>query len=738
MRNALGLDKVPTLTDGDGSWMLDEVHAARQDGLWPFVPPPESHFMKYKVVEDGATAYWSLDGHTQEDINGYDLSHPSGMEFGNSLLALEPEGESLIASTGSRPPFDTRITNLTLECWIEYSGTPMAAGFYYIGDGGLRGYGLRIDNGSGGSGTGMSVLLGGTSWNALTSNPQVPVGVPVHVVLTRDTSTWRLYFDGVQVATGTANPSAISTSDTVSISGSANVKIDAVAFYPFPLTPTQVQEHYDYGSTPFTPPLRWEPRYYSQDVVDDGAAAYWKLDDDDAVAREEIAGLEGAYQGSYVQGMPGALKDSSQPNRALDVSGPGYVQVPDHATLDFTTAISLECWVYNKGNSTTDQYIVLNKENSYELGIGPFATNNLLEVALWTTSSWAWVSSGYEVPTNVWTYIVVTYAAATGRIKFYANGALVADVAHPNGGNLAPTSQTFRIGGREGSPTAWFNGHIDEVALYPHALTIEQIRQHYARGAATKMTGGAVTTVGGDQIHTFTSSGTLVVSKPTYVRALLVAGGGSGGGDIGGGGGAGGVLHVTDHALSPGEYVVTVGAGGAQTVAYGEGFDGENSVLSALTAIGGGGGRADGSTEVGRPGGSGGGAASFGGGKAGGAGTEGQGNNGGAGANTTSWSSAGSGGGGGAGASGTDGGLNAGGSGGAGVANDITGTNVTYGGGGAGRSYSGSHGTGGAGGGGGAGAAGTNGLGGGGSGGSNGGGVGLAGGSGIVVIRYTP
>lgn len=479
MRNALGLDKVPTLTDGDGSWMLDEVHAARQDGIWPFVPPPESRFMKYKVVEDGATAYWSLDGHTQEDINGYDLSHPSGMEFGDSLLALEPGGKSLVASTGSRPPFDTRIANLTLECWIEFSGTATSAGIYYIGDGGLRGYGLRMGDGSGGSGTGMTVLLGGTSWNALTSNPQVPVGVPVHVVLTRDSSTWRLYFDGVQVATGTANPNAISTSDTLSISGSSSIKIDAVAFYPFALTPTQIQEHYDYGSTPFTPPLRWEPRFYSHEVIEDGAVAYWTLDDSDTTARDKIAALNGTYEATYSH-VSGPLDDFSNPNMGLDVSSQGYVQVPDDPTLDFTAAISMEFWVYNLGNSGPPQYIVLNKESSYEIGIGVLAANQLA-VALWTTASWAWVDSGYVVPTNVWKHIVVTYDGPTGRIRFYSDGELVGETAHPNGGNLTPTNQTFRIGDREGATADWFNGYLDEVALYAVALNGEQVKRHYLR-----------------------------------------------------------------------------------------------------------------------------------------------------------------------------------------------------------------------------------------------------------------
>jgi hypothetical protein len=50
-------------------------------------------------------------------------------------------------------------------------------------------------------------------------------------------------------------------------------------------------------------------------------------------------------------------------------------------------------------------------------------------------------------------------------------------------------------------------------------------------------TGGTITTVNGYTIHTFTSSGSFVVSGAGDVEVLVVAGGGGGGGNHGGGGG---------------------------------------------------------------------------------------------------------------------------------------------------------------------------------------------------------
>jgi hypothetical protein len=272
--------------------------------------------------------------------------------------------------------------------------------------------------------------------------------------------------------------------------------------------------------------------------------------------------------------------------------------------------------------------------------------------------------------------------------------------------------------------------------------------------ATPKFVGGTLTTSGGNQIHTFTSSGTLSPLTPVTASYLVVAGGGGTSLDRNGGGGAGGLLTSSTTLYSGATYVVTVGAGGAGgsgTANATSAQDGSNSVISGtglttLTATGGGGG--NGAGAAGRNGGSGGG----GGGNGstftnGGTGTSGQGTNGGNGASVAFGGSGGGGGG------ATSAGSNAasgsvGGAGGAGTASSISGTSITYaGGGGGGASTTG--GTGGAGGGGNgaggspsiqlAGVPGTQNTGGGAGGGSNYTSSAVtqsSGGSGTVIISY--
>jgi len=339
-------------------------------------------------------------------------------------------------------------------------------------------------------------------------------------------------------------------------------------------------------------------------------------------------------------------------------------------------------------------------------------------------------------------------SSITGTSTFYAGGGggSGGNTTYPNGGNggggtgnlsnLAGGAGTANLGGgggggsgSGGSSPAGGNGGSGVVII------------SYA--GAQQFSGGIVTSVGGNTIHTFTTSGTLGPITTLSASYLIVAGGG---GASFGGAGAGGLLSGSGITIDPNStYLVTVGAGGTGQASTGPtGTNGSNSTFSMVStaAVGGGGGGAANAPLNGASGGSGGGGGNNG---TGGAGTSGQGFAGGTG--YTDGSSYGlGGGGGGASAVGQslNAGSNAGGNGGSGTASSISGTSTFYaGGGGGGGHTSGSRagGTGGAGGGGngsmsGNATAGTANTGGGGGGAGTASGNGGTGGSGVVIISY--
>lgn len=252
------------------------------------------------------------------------------------------------------------------------------------------------------------------------------------------------------------------------------------------------------------------------------------------------------------------------------------------------------------------------------------------------------------------------------------------------------------------------------------------------------ISGGELNSYSGFKSRTFLSGGNLVIneiSKSAKLDVLIVAGGGAGGKGVSslgnaGGGGAGGVIVIADYAASLGTYPIVIGAGGTGYAHELFRYNGGDSSIFGLTAIGGGGG-AGVSIYSGNSGGSGGGG--YGkypaGGGSGGAGTPNQGYAGGNGIQGTQpWSATG-GGGGGAGSVGSNGEAttSGGGAGGSPINNSFrTGANVEYSRGGKGGEYNTY----------------TPAVGGANTG--NGGGGGslytpsiAAGGSGIVVIRYS-
>jgi hypothetical protein len=253
---------------------------------------------------------------------------------------------------------------------------------------------------------------------------------------------------------------------------------------------------------------------------------------------------------------------------------------------------------------------------------------------------------------------------------------------------------------------------------------------------AQQFGGGIVTSVGGNTIHTFTTSGTLSPLSSLSASYLIVAGGGSGGYGYGAGGGAGGMLTGSSLTIDTNStYLVTVGAGGAFPTTTGNGNNGNNSTFSLVSTASVGGGGGGSGSSAGNSGGSGGGGGANGSNTAGGSGTSGQGNAGGTGNNSVATCA---GGGGGAGAVGgnANSASNIAGNGGIGLTSSISGVSNYYAGGGGG--YGSTGGTGGSGGGGQGGStlttSGTANTGGGG-GAYTGAGSG-AGGSGIVIISY--
>jgi len=427
-----------------------------------------------------------------------------------------------------------------------------------------------------------------------------------------------------------------------------------------------------------------------------------------------------------------------------------YLLVPANPTMAFGTgAFTIEFWHFSPtiGSNTC----LIDMQNG--LMIRQNSNNSLLTYSR-ASSTQLVVTSNNTLMPNVWSHVAVTRLGTTMTV--WINGQNQGQWSLND--SLTQTANTY-IGAfinNQVSPQT-FTGQLDDlritagVARY-QANFAPPVRALPAIGGKSFVTQN----INAGVVKSFTTVGTTSWTAPSdvaQVELLVVAGGGGGGQYAGGGGGAGGLIYNNQYPVTPGQtYTVTVGAGGAgapgnSTAGSTRGTSGNNSQFGNLTAIGGGGGGVySTSGNTGGSGGGGGGGSS--GTYAGGSGTAGQGFAGGYG---IAGGSENGGGGGGAGAVGTNATApNTNGyAGGNGLQFGISGTPTYYAGGGGGGSVGSSY------------TAGAGGLGGGGNGisyqnqpvtanigvantggGGGGGGYvgaypGAAGGSGIVIVRYT-
>ena len=197
-------------------------------------------------------------------------------------------------------------------------------------------------------------------------------------------------------------------------------------------------------------------------------------------------GLVAAY--SMDQGSGTAVPDSSGSGNNGTLSGATWttagrfggalsfngtnnlVTVPDSATLDLTTAMTLEAWV--RPTAVGDWRTVLIKEQPAQLAYALYASaeTNRPSGHVYTTAERD-VRGPSVLPANAWSHLAMTWDGATARL--YVDGTQVASAALA--GTAVVSSSPLRIGGN----TIWseyFGGLIDEARIYNRALTAAEVQ----------------------------------------------------------------------------------------------------------------------------------------------------------------------------------------------------------------------------------------------------------------------
>lgn len=152
-----------------------------------------------------------------------------------------------------------------------------------------------------------------------------------------------------------------------------------------------------------------------------------------------------------------------------------YITLPNTASLDITSAITLAAWI--KTNTNALQHII----GGYQ-ATSPFSGYSLAmsipwlsagKVAYWSDVHGAWVEGNTAVADDQWHHVAVTVSGTTAT--FYVDG-------NPDGVVTSAQPGSYQgiraIGGRADGDSN-FTGMIDEVLIVPRALSEEDIKNMY-------------------------------------------------------------------------------------------------------------------------------------------------------------------------------------------------------------------------------------------------------------------
>ncbi|WP_400191401.1 LamG-like jellyroll fold domain-containing protein [Hymenobacter sp. B81] len=170
----------------------------------------------------------------------------------------------------------------------------------------------------------------------------------------------------------------------------------------------------------------------------------------------------------------GAVVDS----RSLRFDGSNdMASAPHSASLNLTSALTLEAWINATGTGVAVQDVVNKSSNSQNTGyIFPRSDNNFNNLVLYLhiNGSWRTFQVPYAALRGSWHHTAATYDGA--RVKIFIDGAKVLDVAQT--GPVTTNTNALTLGIQPGF-SEYYNGEADEIRVWNVARTEAQIAADY-------------------------------------------------------------------------------------------------------------------------------------------------------------------------------------------------------------------------------------------------------------------
>ena len=254
------------------------------------------------------------------------------------------------------------------------------------------------------------------------------------------------------------------------------------------------------------------PAYFPQTVLALHPAGYWRLNEspDDGngdfglICHDYAGGDNGLYTNGYIA-QPGynPTEDPSDTSCYFGAFANPESLVGGVQNVDFSqphgvnAEMTVEAWVYPTFTPTANTPCIVAKgyyfQEQFDLdcaGPGKAFRFECRPVNGTEVDANSTVGLTNNAALNQWYHLAGVCDEANGHTYLYVNGALAGSSAIPVGGGLTNSLGTpMRIGSRSQIPTGadseQFLGYINDVAVFPYALTPGQVAAEYAAVSPT-------------------------------------------------------------------------------------------------------------------------------------------------------------------------------------------------------------------------------------------------------------
>lgn len=233
------------------------------------------------------------------------------------------------------------------------------------------------------------------------------------------------------------------------------------------------------------PALAHDPSPYRSLVLAARPAAYWRLGEQQSAlaATDETMQHPGAYLGAPTLGIPTAIHregDTAADFDGLQTQPLGQsVHVAEDAGLTFPgrEPFALEAWVQPRGRNAVTRRIFSSEgpDGGYLLGM----RSGEVVFSRYALGQWSTLRTG--VDPRRWSHVAAVYDGTDMYV--YVEGWLSAQ--GPSSLELPAEREALSIGAKV-SQWRFYAGGLDEVAIYPRALSYGQVHSHARVGGGVR------------------------------------------------------------------------------------------------------------------------------------------------------------------------------------------------------------------------------------------------------------